>query len=317
METAVKKMHINTKSTPVIPFITMIIWGSMYVASRIVLESMPALLLLFLRLSVSGALLLIIARVMGLALIRREDFKDLVLVAFLGYFVSNGALLLGIQYSDASFSSLINALSPVTISVFAAIMLGEKLGRKELVSLAVAVAGAFVIIGTPSSSLSAAGICFSLISLLVWSYTTIHIKKLTAKYSPIVVTGSGMGLASFATLPAALVWMHVTGETVHFSGSMILPLLYVCVICTAVAHLLWNYALSNGNASECAAFYPFQPVTSMLLGVLFLGEVCSTGFIIGTAMIIFSIVIRQMHFGHSHRGHLGRSIHHPARAAAA
>lgn len=317
MGTRVNKLHVNIKSTAVIPFITMIIWGSMYVASRIVLQSMPALLLLFLRLSISGALLLIIARIMGLKMIRREDMKELLLVAFLGYFVSNGALLLGIQYSDASFSSLINALSPVTISLFAAVMLGEKLGRKELISLAVAVAGAFVIIGTPSSSLSVAGICFSLISLLVWSYTTIHIKKLTAKYDPIVVTGSGMGLASFATLPSALLWMHFTGETVHFSGSLILPLLYVCVICTAVAHLLWNYALSNGNASECAAFYPFQPVTSMLLGVLFLGEVCSTGFIIGTAMILFSIVIRQMHFGHFHRGHLGGNFHRPARPATA
>lgn len=304
------------KILTLIPFITMMIWGSMYVASRVVLASMPALLLLFLRLSISGALLLVLAKAMGLTMIRREDLKELLLVSFFGYFISNGALLLGIQYSDASFSSLINAMSPVTISLFAAVMLGEKLGRKEIVSLVVAVAGAFVIIGTPSDSISAAGIGFSLISLLVWSYTTIHIKRLTAKYSPIVVTGSGMGIASVATLPAALAWMHFTGETVSFSGSLVLPLLYVCVICTALAHLLWNYALSREDASGCAAFYPFQPVTSMLLGVVLLGESCSVEFVIGTALILFSIVIRQMNFHHFHRGHIGRHFHRPLRPAA-
>ena len=99
-----------------VPLITMMIWGSMYVASRVVLQSMPALLLLFLRFSISGALLLGIAKMKGMRMIRKEDFKELLVIAFFGYFISNGALLLGIQYSNASFSSLLNALSPILIS---------------------------------------------------------------------------------------------------------------------------------------------------------------------------------------------------------
>lgn len=291
---------MHKKSTAMIPLITMMIWGSMYVASSAILTKIPALVLLFFRLGISAVLLLAIAKVMGLQMIRWKDFKELLLVAVLGYFLSNGALLLGIQYSDASFSSLINALNPISISLCAALLLGEKLERKDILSMIVAVIGAAIIIGTPSDQITPAGIVFSVISLLTWAYTTIHIKKLTAKYSPIVVTGAGMGIASILTLPSAVIWVRVTGEAVHFDTGLILPGLYVCVICTAVAHLLWNYALSKEDASKCAAFYPFQPVTSMVLGVLLLGEHLSAGFLIGTALILFSIVIRVVHISLHH-----------------
>lgn len=96
--------------------VTVMIWGSLYVAGRVVLPHVPALFLLFLRFAVSSLLLLGAARLRRLGKIRREDRKELLLVGVLGYFLSNAALLLGIQYANASFSSLINALSPVFIS---------------------------------------------------------------------------------------------------------------------------------------------------------------------------------------------------------
>ena len=153
---------------------------------------------------------------------------------------------------------------------------------------------------------------------MVWSYVTIHVKKMTAKYDPLVVTGTGMALGALPTLPAALIWMHVTGETVVFSANVILPVLYICLVCTAFAHYMWNHALSRGTATNCAAFYPFQPVTSMLLGVVLLGEECSVAFLAGTAMILFSIVLRQTggHLPHLHRHKKCMLQHKKVQAAA-
>lgn len=276
------------------PLFTMILWGSMYVANRMILESIPAMVLLFVRFAVSGGLLLGVAKLRGLAMIRREDLGDLLQAAIPGYFICEGALLLSTQYSSAGFASLLNAMSPVTISVFAVFFLGERLSHREIASLLVAVLGAVVIIGNPGDGVTAVGIFFALLSLVTWSYiTTVPMRRLTAKYDPIVVTGAAMAVAALPALPASAIWMRATGETMHLSAGLILPVLYVSLVCTAGAHFLWNMAMARGAATGCAAFYPFQPLTSMVLGVLLLGESCSASFLTGAAMILFSILMRQ------------------------
>ncbi|MBQ3392925.1 MAG: EamA family transporter [Lachnospiraceae bacterium] len=291
----------NQKLVRLMPLAVMILWGSMYVANRVIMQSMPALILLFIRFSVSGALLFGFAKCKGLKMFRKEDLGELLIISFAGYFVCEGSLLLATQYSSAGYASLLNALSPITISVFAVFMLGEKLAHKEIFSLLLAVAGAFVIIGNPGDGVTLAGTLFSLISLVFWSYVTIRIKKLSAKYDPIVITGSAMAIASLPALPAGLIYMHVTGETVRFSAGLVLPLIYVCLICTALAHLLWNTAMSKGAATGCAAFYPFQPLTSMALGIVLLGERCSRSFLAGAMLILLSIMVRQARFHFSFR----------------
>lgn len=271
--------------------VTVMIWGSLYVAGRAVMEHMPALFLLFLRFSVSAVLLLGLAGAKKIEKIRREDRWEMFLVGFLGYFLSNAALLLGIQYSNASFASLINAMSPIFISIFAVLLLGEKMDKRDIISLFIAVAGAVIIIGNPGDSYSVFGILSSIVSLIVWSYTMIHIKKLTAKYDPVMVTGCGMGIAAVLSLPASLLYMKVSGEAVEMRTDLILPVLYICVICTAVSHVMWNYALKRTDATKCAAYYPIQPLTSMVLGILLLHEHISMNFILGAVLVLAAMAI--------------------------
>ncbi len=274
--------------------VTVMIWGSLYVAGRVVLPHVPALFLLFLRFAVSSLLLLGAARLRRLGKIRREDRKELLLVGVLGYFLSNAALLLGIQYANASFSSLINALSPVFISLFAMLFLGERMQKKDAASLGTAVVGATVIIGNPGGGISGFGICCCVFSLIVWSYTTIHIKRLAAKYDPILVTGCGMGIAALFSLPSSLVYMKATGIPVEITPSLLLPVAYICVICTAVSHLLWNRALAKTEATLCASFYPVQPLTSMLLGILLLRERLTVNFIVGAVLVLAAMLIHAV-----------------------
>jgi drug/metabolite transporter (DMT)-like permease len=74
---------------------------------------------------------------------------------------------------------------------------------------------------------------------------------------------------------------------------LLLPLLYICIICTALSHLLWNYVLSKENASRCAAYYPLQPLTSMFLGAIFLHESITTNFAIGAILILSAMLLRS------------------------
>jgi drug/metabolite transporter (DMT)-like permease len=52
--------------------------------------------------------------------------------------------------------------------------------------------------------------------------------------------------------------------------------------------------LSKEDATRCAAYYPLQPLTSMLLGAIFLKESVSINFAIGTLFILAAMVLRSV-----------------------
>ena len=47
---------------------------------------------------------------------------------------------------------------------------------------------------------------------------------------------------------------------------------------------------SRAEASTCSLFYPIQPLTSMVLGVLLLNEHMTVGFIAGAVLIVFGVL---------------------------
>lgn len=276
--------------------LVIVIWGSLYISGRLVLQYIPALLVLFIRYALSSVILLGVGyhTLHGHIAIARKDWGELFFVGLVGYYLSNAALFLGIQYSSASFASLINSLTPVVISGLAIALLGEKVTKLQMGSLLVAVLGAAIIIGKPTVGVTTAGMVISVFALFSWAYATIHLKKLTAKYDPLLVTGYGMAIAAVLSLPTAWAFIRVTGAPVSFTGGLWAPLLYTALVCTAFAHLLWNELLQKLPATYCASFYPLQPLTSMLLGVLLLGEEMTLSLLIGAACIVSAMVLNTL-----------------------
>ena len=276
--------------------LVIVIWGSLYISGRRVLQQIPALWVLFIRYALSSVILLAAGyhTLQGRIAIARKDWGELFFVGVVGYFLSNAALFLGIQYSSASFASLINSLTPVVISGLAIVLLGEKVTKLQGLSLLVAVAGAGIIIGRPTQGVTTAGMVICVFALFSWAYATIHLKKLTARYDPLLVTGYGMAIAALLSLPSAWVFVRATGAAVSFTGTVWMPLLYTCLVCTALAHLLWNELLQKLPATYCASFYPLQPRTSIVMGVLLLGETMTPSLITGALCIVAAMVLNTL-----------------------
>lgn len=282
--------------SPLLCTLVIVIWGSLYISGRLVLQQIPALLVLFIRYALSSGILLGVGyrALHGHIAIARKDWGELLFVGVVGYYLSNAALFLGIQYSSASFASLINSLTPVVISGLAIALLGEKVTKLQGLSLLVAVLGAGIIIGKPTAGVTPLGMGICVFALFSWAYATIHLKKLTAIYDPLLVTGYGMAIAALLSLPTAWAFVRLTGDPVLFTDSLWAPLLYTCLVCTAFAHLLWNELLQKLPATYCASFYPLQPLTSMILGVAMLGEKMTPSLLLGAGCIVAAMVLNSL-----------------------
>lgn len=275
-------------------FMVVALWGSLYVGNRIVLEYMPVLWLLFFRFIISAAILIPVTRVLGLLQPQKQDIGSFLLVGGVGYFASNGLLTLCTRLTNASLSSLLNSMSPIFMLVFAYFLLGEKITPRKVLVIGVAIAGAAVIVGGPGNNVNLLGVCSAVASVMLWSFNSIFMKRLTGKYSPLTVTAYGMGIAAVFSLITAVIETKVTGEGVTFAAEPVLWLLFVALVCTAFAHMMWNFCLAHQEAGHCAAFYPVQPMVSMLLGVLVLNEKLTASFLIGSALIIASVVLNSL-----------------------
>lgn len=269
---------------------TFSLFGSMYVVTKIALHEVPAVVMLTFRFVISSILLLIVCRVWKTVPIEKKDIKQFVLIGFLGYFVSNGMLLLGIQLSNSSVSSLIHAMNPIFITFFAWLILKETIGVHKIISVILAVAGSAVIIGASLSGGILVGVIVSIISMLLWAFVTILIRRLTLKYPPLQVTAYGMAISAVCSLPFSI-YTLATSEPINWRPSLVLMIFYVAVFCTALAHMLLNISLSHIQASTCSLFYPLQPMVSVLLGWLILKEKPEASFLIGSALILIGFLI--------------------------
>lgn len=269
-------------------FAAFVLWGSQYVISKIALRTVPPVTLLALRYLVSVPALFIVLRLRhALTPIKKGDWPILFAIGFTGYFASFCLQMLGINRLTGSVSSLLGAMNPIFIPILAAFFLHERITPAKIACVALSMAGVVVIVGV-DGTVDASGALLMLASVFLWSTASIIIRRVSGRYDPMQIAL----IAILCALPFTGGWSLIELQSVpcSFTLESVLAVLYMGVLGTAVTHSLWNYSLRVMDASFCSMFYPMQPLVSSILGVLFLHEAITPGFVIGALMICCGIV---------------------------
>ena len=269
-------------------FAAFVLWGSQYVISKIALRTVPPVTLLALRYLVSVPALFIVLRLRhALTPIKKGDWPILFAIGFTGYFASFCLQMLGINRLTGSVSSLLGAMNPIFIPILAALFLHERITPAKIACVALSMAGVVVIVGV-DGTVDASGALLMLASVFLWSTASIIIRRVSGRYDPMQIAL----IAILCALPFTGGWslIELQSAPCSFTLESVLAVLYMGVLGTAVTHSLWNYSLRVMDASFCSMFYPMQPLVSSILGVLFLHEAVTPGFVLGALMICCGIV---------------------------
>ena len=269
-------------------FAAFVLWGSQYVISKIALRTVPPVTLLALRYLVSVPALFIVLRLRhALTPIKKGDWPILFAIGFTGYFASFCLQMLGINRLTGSVSSLLGAMNPIFIPILAAFFLHERITPAKIACVALSMAGVVVIVGV-DGTVDSSGALLMLASVFLWSTASIIIRRVSGRYDPMQIAL----IAILCALPFTGGWslIELQSAPCSFTLESVLAVLYMGVLGTAVTHSLWNYSLRVMDASFCSMFYPMQPLVSSILGVLFLHEAVTPGFVIGALMICCGIV---------------------------
>ncbi|MGN1386421.1 MAG: DMT family transporter [Bacillus sp. (in: firmicutes)] len=269
------------------------IWGGMYVVVKTVVSVIPPLELVWMRYLVA----LVALGIIGVLTkqnwrIQRQHFRLIIAIALIGYVISIVTQETGTMLSTAQMGAIITATTPAFMVLFASFILKEHFTFKKAISVSLATLGVVIIVGVDTLDLSniLGGVSLT-VAALTWALMSVLVKKIPEDYSQIVVTFYAAFIAVVVLTPFVIPRLPAIDWNEFMEPTIWGGLLYLGVISTSLAFLLWNRGLQMLNASSGGIFFFFQPLVGALLGWLLLGETLSSTFWIGAVFIFFGVLL--------------------------
>lgn len=270
------------------------LWASAYVPSKVgVLGSSP-LWFLVVRFLASGLIALAVARALGAKMPygRREW------AAVVGLGICNSALYLGCTYEAlrhlaSGIGAILASLNPLVLALVAPALLAEPLTRQKVIGLLLGFGGVIAIVavraGTGTAESRDVGLAFA--GVLAAVAGTIIFKKWCAGLDLRSVTALQLLAAAAVLLPLALVLEGAPHA--HWTAPFITSFLYVVLVISIGASLLWFWLLKHGEASRVSTYYFLTPVFGLALSALLLHEPVGVHDIGGLVAIALGISLVQ------------------------
>ncbi|HUP82736.1 MAG TPA: EamA family transporter [Candidatus Limnocylindria bacterium] len=274
--------------------IVYVVWGSTYLAIRVMVETMPPLLSGGVRHLVAGTVIfsiLALRRGPGALRLTRAEWLSGGLIGLALLLGGNGLVVLGERDVPSGLAALIVAVVPLCVVVLRRIF-GERVPLGTLIGVVAGFAGVAVLI-IPEGINGTVDVLAMLMIVgasISWSVGTYFSKRVALPKDPLASTGTQMltggtalVLVGFLTGEAALV------QPQNFSTASLLSLAYLIVFGSVLAYTAYTWVLIHASVSRVSTYAYVNPVVALALGALLLNENIDTTMLIGAAIIVVSV----------------------------
>ncbi|MBP3950668.1 DMT family transporter [Bacillus suaedae] len=255
-------------------FFVMILWGVNVVMLKVLVDTFPATTMTSFRIMTAGiaatAILLVTRNMRRLT---AKEWKYTILGTVFGVVAHHFFLAEGLTQTGASNAVLILALLPLTTSVLAILMLGDRLTKWRFLGIVLAFIGVLFIQGGAGSWSIDRGELYIFVAMLVQAISFIYIKKATATLDSRQMTGMMLLIGSLGLFGVSL--LLEPGGTQAMVGaplSVYVIFFISAIFATAVGHFLFNGAIERIGAGQTAIFNNFVPFFGLLSSSIFLKE---------------------------------------------
>lgn len=261
----------------------------LFVEKNITAEWLVAIRLIF-----AGALLIM----MGFAIQKgkmlevfknKADTKQLLIFSLLGMLMCQYTYFAAIQHSNAGTATVLQFLNPLIILAVVCVK-GRRLpSRVELWAIMAALLGTFLLSTRGdiyNMSLTGTALFFGLSSALGAALYSLLSGGLMRKYGVYVVVGYGMLFAGVIMVPFVRPWNYL----ILWDTGTILGVIGVVVIGTAVAFSLFLKGVSLVGPFMGSLLGSIEPVTAIVVSVLFLGSVFHPVELVGFILILGTVL---------------------------
>ena len=295
---------LNSIKYHLVAFVTVAIWGSTFVFTKMLLQSglTPAQIFTF-RFIIAYLLLFCYSLFTIHSSLFTSSWRDELLMVALGitggsvYFLAENAAML---YTTATNTSLIVCSCPLFAMLLFAIVYrhSEHISKLQALGSIVACMGMAIVIlnGHFVLHLSPLGDMLAFAACLCWAIYSLLMKRATERYSSLFITRKVFFYGLLTIIPYYILRpseasLFTTSIFQFFNFSILLNLLFLGVIASMVCYLLWNWVISKLGAVVATNWVYFNPITTIFFAWWLLDEKITLWFLLGSALILLGMYL--------------------------
>jgi drug/metabolite transporter (DMT)-like permease len=262
------------------------IWGYNWIVMKLALVDSPALTFSALRSLLSAAALFCVLVVLRrpLAPVRGASLVLLGVLQTMGFV---GFAALALKTGAAGKSAVLAYTMPFWTLLLAGPLLGEFMRRAQLPAVALAALGLAGILSPWSGTLDLAASLYSLGAALSWSVSNIVAKRMNLDGSELLNVSAWQML--FGGTGLVVLAFALDTEPVRWTVSFSIALAYNAIFATALAWLLWLFALNRLSAGATGLASLGSPVLALVVAWIQLGEVPTVAEAAGMTLIVIAL----------------------------
>ena len=217
-------------------------------------------------------------------------FLDLFKVSFIGSTLQYGLTYNGLNIIDASSAVLLVQLE-VPFGILIAFFLLKEIPKiKNLIGLAIAFIGVFILTGAPNLEGKYFGVLLTLSGAFTWSLGAVMAKPLSKKIGAFALM---TWLCVFSGPLLILISTIVNGNPIQYILSANfyswITVIYLGFIMQPIAYGAWYYVLRRYPVNKIMPVLLLLPVTGLLTAIFLLGEEPSKQVFLGGTIIVFGV----------------------------
>lgn len=228
----------------------------------------------------------------------RITFPELLRLTLLA-FLSDGAalfLIAGYSYMPSGVATTLHFMYPVFTALTMMLFFHEPRRMSTVLAITMAVAGLFVLSWTGQGEVALLGVVLEIISALCFALYLIRVNR--SKISNMPPTKLTFYVMMLGALIFAATIIYERSEIEMATHFAVLPstrgwlnIIALSLVCTVITNLALVHAIKMIGPTITAVLGVLEPVTAILLGVVFMGESLTSPIVLGIMLIISAVLI--------------------------
>ncbi|MEL7563429.1 MAG: DMT family transporter [Dehalobacterium sp.] len=233
----------------------------------------------------------ILLRITGINFhIERSLYPTLFKASLIGYCLMMVTLVAAFNYISTGLAMSLHFIYPIATMVGAMVVFWKKVFLKNVLALIISVLGIYLLVGFGSfDAFNLTGMFLALISGIFYAYYV-----LIAAYSPLKELNSFVLTFYVSLFNAIILFLGslVSGNLFHvFNFAGVMSTVLVALFANLIGMVAFQAGLKIVGPTTATILSTFEPITSLIVGILILGELLAWYHIAGSLLILCSVVI--------------------------
>ena len=242
--------------------------------------------ILLLRYSIAAVVMIAITLVRKTPLPRGRILLGLILMGAVGYVGQSLAYFTALTMASASLVALLLYLYPAIVTVLSALFLKERLTLWKTGALVLALVGTALTVG-PAGSGRVTGILLAIAAAAIYSVYILVGSRIMPRTNAIaasttVITSAGVVYAAIVAVRGPVFPQTPLGWGVVVA---------IALISTVIAIVTFFAGLERIGPTRASTLSTFEPVVSVALAILVLGETISPLQVVGGMLILAAVIV--------------------------